>query len=154
MGVPPAHRSPGEPVLDEPRPAEARPHAEEKALVAVEQTEPRSQALRRKFIELAKNLDPTRLVFIDEAGSHIGMTREYARAPRGGRAHAAVPRNVGTVTTMIGALDVNGMRAMMTVVGATDGEVFEKFIELVLLRKLKPGDIVVLDDVGAHETAE
>jgi hypothetical protein len=71
------------------------------------------------------------------------MTREYARAPRGARAHGAVPRNAGTITTMIGALDVNGVRAMMTVEGATDGEVFEAFVARMLLRKLKPGDIVV-----------
>ncbi len=122
--------------------------------MAVEQSEPRIQALRRKYIEIAKSIDPRRLVFIDEAGSHIAMTREYARAPRGERAHGAVPRNAGTITTMIGALDVSGVRAMMTVEGATDGEVFETFLERVLLRKLKPGDIVVLDNVGAHRTAD
>jgi transposase len=55
---------------------------------------------------------------------------------------------------MIGALDVKGVRAMMTVEGATDGEVFETFLERVLLRKLQPGDIVVLDNVGAHKTAD
>jgi transposase len=82
------------------------------------------------------------------------MTREYARAPRGERANGYVPRNRGEVTTMIGALDVNGVRAMMTVEGATDAEVFETFLERVLLRKLKPGDIVVLDNVGAHKTAD
>jgi hypothetical protein len=54
-----------------------------KSLTATEQAEPRIQELRRRFIELAKKLDPRRLVFIDEAGSHIAMTREYARAPRG-----------------------------------------------------------------------
>jgi len=53
---------------------------------------------------------------------------------------------------MIGALDVTGVRAMMTIEGATDGEVFEAFLERVLLRKLRPGDIVVLDNVGAHRT--
>jgi transposase len=79
------------------------------------------------------------------------MTRDYARAPRGERALSSVPRNVGTVTTMIGALDVTGVRAMMTIEGATDGEVFETFLERVLLRKLRPGDIVVLDNVGAHK---
>ena len=154
MGVPPPDRSAGQPALDEPSPAEARPDAKKKTLVAIEQSEPRIQALRRKFIEIAKSIDPRRLVFIDEAGSHIAMTREYARAPRGERAHGAVPRNAGTITTMIGALDVNGVRAMMTVEGATDGEVFETFLERVLLRKLKPGDIVVLDNVGAHKTAD
>src|SRR5512133_1721299 len=119
-----------------------------------EQAEPRIQALRRRFIELAKSLDPRRLVFIDEAGSNVAMTREYARAPRGERAHGSVPRNRGEVTTMLGALDIRGVRAMMTVEGATDGEVFETFLERVLLRKLKPGDIVVLDNVGAHRTAD
>ncbi len=94
----------------------------------------------------------TRLVFIDEAASHISMTREYARAPRGERAHGSVPRNAGTVTTMIGALDLWGVRAMMTIEGATDAEVFETFVERVLAKKLRHGDIVVLDNVGAHRT--
>src|SRR6266540_753283 len=130
--------------------APARPDAKKKSLTATEQAEPRIQELRRRFIELAKNLDPQRLVFIDEAGSHIAMTRDYARAPRGERAVGSVPRNAGTITPMIGALDVAGVRAMMTIEGATDGEVFEIFLERVLLRKLRPGDIVVLDNVGAH----
>jgi len=51
---------------------------------------------------------------------------------------------------MLGALDLHGVRAMMTVEGATDAEVFETFLERVLLRKLKPEDIVILDNVGAH----
>ena len=124
------------------------------SLTATEQAEPRIEALRRRFIELAKSLDPRRLVFIDVAGSNIAMTRDYARAPRGERVHGSVPRNRGEVTAMLGALDVHGVRAMMTVEGATDAEVFETFLERVLLRKLKPGDIVVLDNVGAHRTAD
>ena len=52
---------------------------------------------------------------------------------------------------MLGALDTRGVRAMMTVEGATDAEVFETFIERVLAPKLRPGDIVVLDNVGAHK---
>lgn len=52
---------------------------------------------------------------------------------------------------MLGALDVRGVGAMMTVEGATDAEVFEAFLERVLIRKLRPGDIVVLDNVGAHK---
>ena len=106
-----------------------------KTLTATEQAEPRIQALRRQFIELAKSLDPRRLVFIDEAGSNIAMTREYARAPRGERANGSVPRNRGEVTTMLGALDLHGVRAMMTVEGATDAEVFETFLERLLLRR-------------------
>ena len=108
------------------------------------------EELRRKFTELAKTLDPRRLVFLDEAGSHIAMTREYARAPRGERAYGSIPRSAGTVTTMIGALDLKGVRAMMTIEGATDAEVFETFLVRALARKLRRGDIVVLDNVGAH----
>jgi transposase len=152
VGVPPPHRHEREPRDDGPSVAETRPHAKKKTLTATEQATPRIQELRRRFVELSKDLDPNRLVFIDEAGSHIAMTREYARAPRGERAHGTVPRNAGTVTTMIGALDLWGVRAMMTVEGATDAEVFEIFVERILAKKLRPGDIVVLDNVGAHRT--
>jgi hypothetical protein len=62
-----------------------------------------------------------------------------------------VSRNSGEVTTMIGALDVRGMRAMMTVEGGTDANVFEAFVEQVLIPKLHAGDIVVLDNVGTHK---
>lgn len=79
------------------------------------------------------------------------MTRDYGRAPRGERVHGSVPRNRGEVTTMIGALDLRGLRALITVEGGTDADVFEAFIEQVLARKLRPGDIVVLDNVGAHK---
>lgn len=54
---------------------------------------------------------------------------------------------------MIGALGIKGIRALMTVEGGTDGDVFEAFVEQFLLRKLHPGDIVVLDNVGAHKPA-
>jgi len=66
------------------------------------------------------------------------MTRNYARAPRGERVQGSVPRNRGEVTTMIGALDIHGVRAMMTVEGATDAEVFEAFLKHVLVRSCTP----------------
>jgi len=125
VGVSPPNRHEREPRDDGADAPEARPHAKKKTLTATEQASPRVQELRSRFTEISKDLDPTRLVFIDEAASHIAMTREYARAPRGERAHGTVPRNAGTVTTMIGALDLWGVRAMMTVEGATDAEVFE-----------------------------
>jgi len=111
-----------------------------KTPTATEQETPRIQEPRRKFIDLARTLDPRRLVFLDEAGSHIAMTRDYARAPRGVRAYGSVPRSAGTVTTMIGALDLKGVRAMMTIEGATDAEVVETFLVRVLAQA-HPGDI-------------
>ncbi len=81
------------------------------------------------------------------------MTRTYGRALRGQKVVDAVPRNRGTVTTMLGALCATGLLAMMTVEGGTDEDVFLMFIDRVLAPKLKPGNIVVMDNVGAHKTA-
>ena len=97
-------------------------------------------------------MNPNQLVFLDEAGSTIAMTREYARAPRGERAHDSIPRNRGTVTTMLGAITLEGMTAMMTIEGGTCKEVFLAFVEQVLVPTLEPGDFVVLDNLGAHRS--
>lgn len=78
------------------------------------------------------------------------MTRDYARTPRGERAHGYLPRNRGTVLTMIGALTLDGVEAMMTVEGATNAGVFRRFVDEHLNPVLQPGDVVVLDNLGAH----
>lgn len=80
------------------------------------------------------------------------MTREYAWAPQGERAHDKVPRNRGTVTTMLGAMSLGGVTAMMTIEGATCQEVFGVFIEQVLVPTLEVGDYVVMDNLGAHRS--
>lgn len=79
------------------------------------------------------------------------MTRAHARAPIGQRTSEAVPRNRGAVTTIIGALTVTGLEATMTIEGGTDGDVFCAFIEQVLGPVLLPGDLVVMDNAGAHQ---
>lgn len=101
-----------------------------------------------------KSVDPEDLVFIDEAGSTIAMTRTYARAPRGDRAVDDVPRNRGDVITMIGALTTAGLVAMMTIEGGTCRHVFHAFVEQVLAPVLRPGMIVVIDNAGAHKVRE
>jgi transposase len=80
------------------------------------------------------------------------MTRERARAPRGKRVTARVPRNRGTVTTMIGAMSLAGVTALMTTIGATSGDVFLKFVETKLVPTLRRGDVVIWDNVGAHRS--
>lgn len=95
-------------------------------------------------------MHPSRLVFIDESGSHISMTRAYARAPRGARVVGRIPRNRGRVLTMIGALCRKGFRAMMTIEGGTTGEVFLHFLTHHLVPKLRRGDVVVMDNLAAH----
>ena len=78
------------------------------------------------------------------------MTREYGRAPKGERLEDRVPRNRGDVITMLGALSLSGLTAMMTIEGGTTGEVFAAYVEHVLLPELSAGDCVVLDNLGAH----
>lgn len=141
--------------LDDDAYAQApRPDAKKKTLTATEQLTPQVQEQRKEFIEQAQQLDPEKLVFLDEAGSNVGMTRDFARAPRGERAHDDVPRNRGTVTSMLGAMGLDGVRAMMTIEGATTAEVFQVFVERFLVPVLRPGEIVILDNLGAHKPAK
>ena len=95
--------------------------------------------------------DPAELVFVDECGTHTSMTRRKARAPRGTRAVGAVPRNRGPVTTLVTGLSLAGMAPAMTVQGGTDTAVFATYLEHFLLPALHPGQIVVVDNVGAHK---
>lgn len=105
---------------------------------------------RSRFAEFQQRVDPRRLWFIDESGSTIAMTRTYARSPQGQRVQDDVPRNRGDVITMIGALTLDGLGPMMTIDGATTGEVFLAYIEQLLVPELLKGDIVVLDNLGEH----
>jgi transposase len=81
------------------------------------------------------------------------MTRLYGRAPRGERLHDSVPDPHGGTITMLGALSLDGLVALMTIEGGTSGDVFLAFVEDVLAPQLRAGDIVVLDNLGAHKDA-
>lgn len=111
------------------------------------------QAARRSYAELASEFDLGRLKFIDESGVNISMTRLYGRAPRGERVVGRAPQNYGENVTMLGALSAAGLCALMTVDGATDGDVFTAFVREVLAPTLTEGDIVVLDNLSAHRSA-
>jgi transposase len=79
------------------------------------------------------------------------MTRLYARAPRGERAYGKVPRNRGRNTTLIASITLEGaMGQAMTVEGATDREVFETYLQHFLVPELEAGQVVVMDNLGAH----
>lgn len=79
------------------------------------------------------------------------MTRTHGRSPKGQRLVEAVPRNRGRVTTILGALTLQGLVAHMTVQGGTSGEVFERFVQQKLLPVLQPGQVVVWDNLAAHK---
>jgi transposase len=81
------------------------------------------------------------------------MTRLYGRAPRGERVVAAVPHGHWKTTTLIAALDHAGVRCSMTLDGAVNRLAFEAFVEWVLRPTLRPGDLVVMDNLSSHKGA-
>ena len=95
-------------------------------------------------------VDPERLVFVDEMGTHTSLAPLYAYAPVGERAFFKVPRNRGSNTTLLCSLRSEGVGPSMAVEGATTKEVFEAYAEHFLAPALMPGQIVVMDNLGAH----
>lgn len=81
------------------------------------------------------------------------MTRRYGRAPRGERVVGTVPQNYGANVTIRAALGSQGVEAVMTIEGATDAEVFQAYVAQVLRPPLRPGDIVIMDNLRAHKVA-
>jgi len=95
-------------------------------------------------------VDPGRLVFVDEMGTHTSLAPLYAYAPVGERAFFEIPRNRGTNTTLLSSLRLEGMGPSMAVEGATTREVFETYVEHLLVPALRAGQLVVMDNLGAH----
>lgn len=90
-------------------------------------------------------------MFLDESGVTTQMTRLWGRAARGERIAEATPQGHWKVMTTLAAMSLRGLEAVMTIEAATDGEVFLAYVEQVLGPKLKPGDIVILDNLSAHK---
>lgn len=124
--------------------------AKKKTVVPTERQRASVVDHRAQFLDDIRKIPAHKLVFIDETGSHIAMTPEYARAPVGRRAIAHVPRNRGVVTTVIGALTERGLTALMAVEGGTSTDVFLDFVCGHLVSTLRPGDVVVMDNLAAH----
>ena len=88
-----------------------------------------------------------RLVFVDEMGSNISLAPVYAWSRRGERAFASVPRNWGKNVTLLASMSVEGMGPCLAVEGSTTREVFEAYLEHVLAPTLRPGQVVVMDNL-------
>ncbi len=95
-------------------------------------------------------LDPGCLVFVDEMGTHTSLAPLYAYAPVGKRAFFKIPRNRGKNTTLLASLRQEGMGPSMAVEGATTSRVFETYVQRLLAPALRPGQVVVMDNLGAH----
>jgi hypothetical protein len=99
-----------------------------------------------------QGVDVARLIVVDETGTRTDMTRTHGRAPEGERlVGESVPRNRGKVTTVLGALSLQGLVAHLVVEGGTSLEVWGRFVLDVLVPVLQTGDVVVWDNLAAHK---
>lgn len=96
-------------------------------------------------------LDVSKLVFIDETGANTHMTRSRGRSPQGERCHASVPGGHWKTTTFIAGLRVDAITAPMVLDGPMDNEAFLVYVREFLCPTLKPGDIVIADNLGSHK---
>lgn len=97
------------------------------------------------------DLDPDRLVFIDETWAKTNMARTHGRARRGERLRASIPHGHWKTTTFVGALRFSGMVAPMVLDGPINRLAFQAYVEQVLVPELRPGDIVVMDNLSSHK---
>lgn len=98
-------------------------------------------------------LDPERLLFIDETGTSTDMARLRGRAPRGERLVGKVPYGHWKTTTFVAALRSTALTAPCVIDGPMNGAMFLAYVEQILAPTLKPGDIVILDNLAAHKVA-
>jgi transposase len=120
---------------------------------AREQDSPEIQERRREFCEELAGLDPQRLIFVDECGANTAMTRTHGRAPRGQRVYADTPGKWESITLTCG-LRLSGVTAALAFPGATNTDMFETYVEEVLVPELSPGDVVIWDNLKPHKSEE
>ena len=111
----------------------------------------RDEGARALWRWLVSRFDVRRLVFVDESGTHISMDRLRSRAPKGVRAYGQVPKNRGNNLTLIASMSLHGMGESMCFEGATDAAAFEVYVEHFLAPSLTEGQVVVMDNLGAHQ---
>jgi transposase len=122
-----------------------------KTIHAAEQDRPDVAEKRAYWCHWSQEVDARRLIFIDETWAKTNMTRLRGRAPRGERLIAKTPHGHWKTTTLIAALGIEGIRCSTVVDGAVNGDIFEAFVRQVLLPELRPGDVVVMDNLSSHK---
>jgi transposase len=136
---------------DPPFPRPARDHAQKKTAHASEQERPDVVKRRQDWADNQLALDPGRLVFIDETWASTNMARRYGRCPRGERLRAGVPHGHWKTTTFVAGLTTRGIIAPFVLDGPINRDAFETYLEKVLVPELRPGDIVIMDNLSSHK---
>jgi hypothetical protein len=106
---------------------------------------------RAQWQKYQGRLDPKRLVFIDETWAKTNMTPLRGWAPRGHKLLAKVPQGRWRTVTFLAALRCDRIDAPCVIDGPIDGESFRAYVEQILVPALKPGDIVIIDNLGSHK---
>ena len=118
-----------------------------------EQDRPDVQEQRQEFCAKLAGVDPRRLVFVDESGANTAMTRTHGRAPVGQRVYTNTPGRWESITMTCG-LRLSGVTAPLAFRGATNTDIFETYVQDVLVPQLKPGDVVIWDNLKPHKSEE
>ena len=127
---------------------------EKKTAHAAERDRPDVLRRRWAWFEGQPDLDPAKLVFVDETWASTRMARTHGRAPRGERLRAGVPHGHWKTTTFVAGLRRTGMVAPMVLDGPINGAAFRAYVGQVLVPELRPGDVVVMDNLGSHKGAD
>ncbi|SFM10655.1 DDE superfamily endonuclease, partial [Methylorubrum salsuginis] len=127
-------------------------HTQKNTIHAAEQPRPDVRAEREDGFEAQDELDPDKLVFLDETAT-TAMMRRHGWAPRGERCRVAVPHGHWRTTTVTAALRTSGVVATALFDGATNGKRFRASLADTLIPVLKRGDTVILDNLAAHKVA-
>src|SRR3954471_21374714 len=120
---------------------------------AADQDSPAVRERRREFCEGLAGIDPRRLVFVDGCGADTAMTRRYGRAPAGQRVYTDTPGSWESITLTC-AMRLAGAMAGLAFPGATNTGTFEAYVEEVLVPELRPGDVVIWDNLKPHQSEE
>ena len=112
----------------------------------------RNKARRADWREAVAPVDPRDLVFLDETGSHLGYTPTHAWAPVGQRAYATAPTNRGENKTVVAALTLDGVGALLRFDGAMTTARFEGYVRHILAPTLRKGQVVIADNLSAHRS--
>ena len=121
-----------------------------KAAHASEQARPDVLSQREAWFEGQIDLDPARLVFIDETWAKTNMARRHGRCRRGERLRVSVPHGHWKTTTFVGALTLRGFIAPFVLDGPINRNAFETYVAKVLIPELRVGDIVIMDNLPGH----
>jgi transposase len=122
-----------------------------KSLHAQERDTEANRKRREEFVQALCDIAPEKLIFLDESGVSTQMTRRYARGMGGARIAQGRPQGHWKILTILGAMSTRGLLATMTIEAATDRDIFLAYLDRVLCPKLRPGDMVVMDNLSAHK---